>query len=590
MLDFYNTLFSIQVTIVGIGVAAIIAIAQILQSFLIYKNSRKLFEAPAFIAMASVFVGGLLVTGGASLMLAFPSHDFFPNENYCINYILENPIVALIILLTIPLSIILLGWFIYKETRYLVPSEALHFHTDNYDQAAFSEYLKYRYGRPPEEHTVVSTSMILGGEPSEDEKQIIQDGLTNYKKRLVQHAEMRKTNRGAENPLAPIESFIMQAVQRSDTTLLIRSLMALEAIYLKDPSSTQFLSYYCDVIRNSIELASSQGLHTALFHILDSVERVANDVVTNNKLNMLSSILDLMKDIGDVFREKDQETFKKLMGIYRNIGERLFDVEDEMSQERIDDVIRDVSWLGERLIGDMVGLEQTPLMFSGTYETPLSALTNCLWGIGQKFDSHEETQMKDIRIFLDAMYVIARALKENIDYRTLTEADKHVYENQFFSLMHQHETLLNAAIKVGNSRNTCLSLLKIEDFLKLTQESFESYDPEDITSSMFGEDIEVNWHKETLRSVLRMGAQTAYCHDKMPKTDPMLMDKGATYQDMVIKLLEKYGDSGVLDEEGKEVLIKSPPRDGVHDETIAYLRRAGAVLGTSFGLNLDDDK
>ncbi len=591
MLDFYNTLFSIQVTIVGIGVAAIIAIAQILQSFLIYKNSRKLFEAPDFIVMVSVFIGGLLVTGGASLMLAFPDHDFFPNQNYCINYILENPFAALLILLMIPLSIILLGWFIYKETRYLVPSEALRFYTENYDHSAFSEYLKYRYGRPPAKHQIEVVADVLGVTVTNEHSGASQTESLNYEKRLVQHEEMRKTNKGAENPLAPIESYIMQSIQRSDTTLLIRSLMSLEAIYLNNPSSSQYVKYYCDVMRNSTELAITQGLHTALSHILDSIERVASDVISHDQLDILSDVLDLMKDSGDDFRKRDQEALKKLLGMYRNIGERLFDIKSDAKQERIDDIIRDVSWLGERFIDDMDGLERTPLMFSGYYETPLNSLINCLWGIGQKFDNHKDTgPMQDSRIFLDAMYVIARTLEGGYDSMKTSEQDEEVYNETYHSLMSEHERIFEIAIRKNGKREATLALIKIKDFLTLTQEAYDSKQEEENSSSLiprinlFSDDVRPKWHMETLNSVFRIGVMAARFSEKLGKPEqPFIND---TYIDEVLRIIQEYGADHDFKPEAREALIKCGPENDAYEAVKAYIKKVGRVLETDFGMDL----
>lgn len=591
MLDFYNTLFSIQVTIVGIGVAAIIAIAQILQSFLIYKNSRKLFEAPDFIVMVSVFIGGLLVTGGASLMLAFPDHDFFPDQNYCINYILENPFAALLILLMIPLSIILLGWFIYKETRYLVPSEALRFYTENYDHSAFSEYLKYRYGRPPEKHQIEVVADVLDVAVTNEHSGASQTESLDYEKRLVQHEEMRKTNKGAENPLAPIESYIMQSIQRSDTTLLIRSLMSLEAIYLNNPSSSQYVRYYCDVMRNSTELAITQGLHTALSHILDSIERVASDAISHDQLDILSDVLDLMKDSGDDFRKRDQEALKKLLGMYRNIGERLFDIKSDTKQERIDDIIRDVAWLGERFIDDMDGLERTPLMFSGYYETPLNSLINCLWGIGQKFDNHKDTGlMQDSRIFLDAMYVIARTLEDGYDSMKTSEQDEEAYNETYHSLMSEHERIFEIAIRKNGKREATLALIKIKDFLNLTQEAYDSKQEEENSSSLiprvnlFSDDVRPKWHMETLNSVFRIGVMAARFSEKLGKPEqPFIND---TYIDEVLRIIQEYGADHDFKPEAREALIKCGPENDAYEAVKTYIKKVGRVLETDFGMDL----
>lgn len=591
MPDFYNTLFSIQVTIVGIGVAGIIAIAQILQSFLIYKNSRKLFEAPDFIAMVTVFIGSLIVTGGASLMLAFPEHDFFPKENYCTSYILENPVIALLVLSTIPLSISLLGWFIYKETRYLVPSEALRFYTENYDHIAFSEYLKYRYGQLPERQQSGAVANVLDVTTAGEYTKAVQGKVLDYEKRLRQHKEMRRTNKGAENPLAPIESYIMQSIQRSDTTLLIRSLMSLEAIYLNNPSSSQYLKYYCDVMRNSTELAITQGLHTALSHILDSIERVAGDAIAHDQLDILSDILDLMKDVGDDFRKRDQEALKKLFNMYRNIGEQLFDVENDVKQERIDDVIRDVSWLGERFIDDMDGLERTPLMFSGYYETPLNSLINCLWGIGQKFDNHKDTgPMQDSRIFLDAMYVIARSLDDGYDPMRSTEQDEEVYNETYYSLMSEHERIFEIAIRKNSKREATLALIKIKDFLKLTQEAYDSKQEENSTHSLmprvsvFTDDVRPKWHTDTLNSVFRIGVMAARFAERLGNPERSFIND--TYIDEVLRIIEEYGSDYDFGPEAHEALVNCGPEDDAYGAVRAYIQQVGRVLDTDFGMDL----
>lgn len=591
MSDFYNTLFSIQVTIVGIGIAAVIAIAQILQPFLTYKYNRKPLRRHTYIAMA-VALGSLLATGYASLMLALPAHDFFPNQQWYTNRILENPIAASLILASVPLSLCLLGWFIYKGTRYLVPSEVLQFYIKNYDRAVLGKYLKYRYGQPPEEHALEAAVSTLDEDTyTSRTSEKSPKKLVDYEKRLEQHREMRKTNKGAENPLAPIESYVMQSIQRSDTTLLIRSLMAFEAIYLKDPSSSQYLSYYCDVMRNSVELVITQGLHTSLSHILDSIERVAGDTMSHGQLDILSDVLDLMKDVGNDFRKRDQEALKKLLGIYRDIGERLFDTEGEAKQDRIDDVIRNVSSLGEQLIDDMESFERTPLMFTGYYETPLGSLINCLWGIGQRFDDREnENPMYDSRIFLDAMYVVARSLEDGYHPMKASEQDKEVYRDTYHTLMSEHERIFEIAVRKRSKREATLALIKIKDFLKLTQETYDSNQEEETNSNLvpigniFGDDIRIKWHTDTLNSVFRIGVMAARFAEKLGEPEKSFIN--GTYIDEVLRIIEEYGSGYDFGPEAREALVKCGPENDAYEAVKTYLRNLGEVLETDFGMDL----
>ena len=292
---------------------------------------------------------------------------------------------------------------------------------------------------------------------------------------------------------------------------------------------------------------------------------MCSDLVEKEKVDGLTPLLDLMMDLGLIFNEEHPTGFIKIMNTYRSVGEDLLSINHENVQERVDDILRDVSWLGEKLLFSMDRLEHRPLMDVGHRESRLGSLLNCLYGIGHKLSS-DEGKDKYVRTYLDSLYVIARELLRLMSRQgELDDREQNRYEEQFFFLMHDHQTLFEVATRANNTHNTSIIILKIKDFVKLAAEHNQKKMMDD-----------------TIESIFRIGAIAAPRQKELGKLEFSISTK--TYTDAVIECMSSGDvDPEVLDREAHEILIKCihepEHRKAVND----YLETVCNTFASNFG-------
>ena len=146
---FYLALFAIAMAFAGVAIAAVIAVAQILQGILSFRTSRKIFASGSFRAFATTMLLAVAVAGVPSFLLSFEHHDFVPSIELHTTSILSNPLYAVATIVCLLASLVSFFLLVYEETRYLVPGHALAFFRKSLEGTASREYLKSRYAAPP---------------------------------------------------------------------------------------------------------------------------------------------------------------------------------------------------------------------------------------------------------------------------------------------------------------------------------------------------------------------------------------------------------------------------------------------------------
>jgi hypothetical protein len=576
---FYLALFAVTTAFAGVAIAAVIAVAQILQGILSFRTSRRIFATVVFRAFAITMVLAFTATGVPSFLLSFENHDFVPGANLHTEAILSSPAyaVATIALLIASLACFLL--LVYEETRYLVPSHALAFFRESLAGAAGGEYLKSRYATPPLFLGPPLLSRMLGGddtdtdaepaasrpppEPRETPEEEWARLEAKYDSDLTRYEIDKRRWERLDNPFAPIEYYIVQAVQKGDLPVLLSTLKTFEELIADGAKDKDYQSrlvrYYSEVLRHSTDIALQGALSSPLRYLVDSSRNVHEVLIQAKRLSTAEPIRSYLKDTADRSMGVMPSVFTQIMNAYREIGSDMMRTEElgwEDVQSLLDDVFRHLGWLGERLL-DRGAPEVRPIMHDDEYETEFGSLINALLGIGGGYDRPRSDKYP--LIYFDALYVIARSLTPYYRPGDKSKGNSEIGD-MLFTLMYEKQSFAEAALKVRNSNGLALALLRLTDHARLARDA--------------GLQEQVN---DVMDALLDVGVLVASVGDDLPRSD---LNSG-NLADEIKDTITDYADPSDLVKEAREILIKFKP-EVKHDVASAYVKDVGIALGVDW--------
>lgn len=555
---YYTTLLVIQITVFGIGFAGLIALIQILRPLLSHKSTQRLINNRLMICTGLLVLASILLTATATLLLTLKRYDFIGWQLHSMPILSSNEF-ALINMFFMFLSIGSAIFILLRYSKYLIPTNAIEFLRRNTRPDDLKQYFEDKYLEKP---MPVFTFAFNRPDPNVAEK-TEEELQKEYDKKLKDY-EIRKSRvKEVENPLLPMENYLMQAVRKDDLQATQSALETFESIVFaviesKANISADVIRYVTVVYSNVFELAETHGMQSISLSTLDTMEKLSLKLIESKKFYEVNPLLDLWRTTADKNLSSQPMIYIKIMNSYRYVGEACPEhLRDEKAKNLLDNVDRCLGWLGERMLTK--GEPERSMMMQMDYETEFNALYNAVYGVGDAIERHAPDFYP--LIHFDCLYVIAKSLAPYCSEND-NESDN---SNSLFSLMYGLKTFAERAIDHKNVSGASLALLRLKEQYQIAKDN-------KLSKQM----------NHCLIEIMDIGAYAA--GRKLKGTAQFMHEKSLA--DAAIKILSERALPGELDHEAMEIIIKQPPSSD-SDEIDKYLRSLGKALNTTFGLNLD---
>lgn len=574
----YTNLFVITITIIGILLASIIALTQLLEPLLVSRNSQRLIR-PAILKFASISLAiSALATLPAMALLSLNTHDFVPAINFRLNEVFANQWYVFMVILALIISAILVIIFIYSVSRLLIPVNALIYLKKSSRSNLLTGYFKMSGAQKPI-RPLHPISFLLDPEESGDE--IGDDGQNvrekEYQASIKRHeAELKKYDADKlkfaklENPLFPLETYLIRSIQRSNLTIVRNTLKTFEEIISELASIDDFqelsalIEYYKSVLENAHEVAQATGLQSVSLELLNSSSRVSDLLTKKKHFGSLNILEGYWRTQASDSLNTNPTVFKRAINIIGEAGKMALKDEKntwEDIQDFSDNIMRGLGWLSERLL-DSGAPEKRELMLNDN-ETQFNALMNAVLNLGWEMNTHRANEYP--LIYFDCLYVIAKKLAPYCNTELEYDGDN---GNSLFSLMHDVFTFGEAAIRCGNINGASLAVLRLEEHCKIADESDNA-----------------KHKKYALESMFRLGSVAASA--QLKGVSDFLGHDGQNLDDIAIARVAKNKGSIDLDGEAHEILVKMSTNEN-YKHVSAYLKKASRKFNSDFGMNLSD--
>lgn len=572
IVNVYTTLFGTIITIFGISVAAIIALAQILQPVLSHSQTRRLIRSKSVIVTGLLMSISLIMVSVGIIGLSY-EHNLF-SANLGLNTILSTVGYLVVLLILIISTVVMTIRIFYQQSSLLIPKNALKNFEDNISIEELRKYFSYKGAVrpfPPMGKYLIKFTGEDEVTSDEDADKEYEEIKKQYKKELTQYEAAKKAGKHSENPLAPLESYLFSHLKKGDLSSFTSTLKTFESLVKaasKDEQTKKYLhqviAYYGRVLERIAESAVSDGAISFLSESLESSHRLANYLIKQKQIASIDTLQSYWKNTAYDSMSSLPVIFKQVMEIFRDIGESILRTDEVKSRQESDisnNIHRSLGWIGELYL-DRHKPERQALMNSD-HQTELGTLMNTVLSFGWVY--------KDVRanayplIYFDSLYVIGKKLIKHYSPEGDDDSYANDISNSLFSLMYEYESFGEAACLAKNTEGAWIAMRGLSDYIRI----FET------------NEYATELKKNTLEAVLRLGS-AAYSNDLTEKPDFGL----ESVPDYSLKLLKEHSSGVDLSHEGMEIFIKA---HGNMDKVTEYLRLAQPVAGTSFGLNLNDD-
>jgi len=585
IVNFYNNLFAVEIAVFGMIAAAIFVFLQIVYSQFSYREVYGIFKNIFLILFLIIGIVTLLVTAAGSLLLSFPGLTPILGSNLSVKDILRDWITALSILFSFLLSLALFGVFTFSNISYVRPSRIALLISKKIRKEQIRDYLLKKYGIPaPDDWLFLlrkhgGDSFTVRSEPESDEKHELPEEerrRKEYKKQELEkelsekkktYEKVKKVVEHAQDPMEPLDALMLRAINNVDLatineiqTVLIRVSADFIDNYKDGEDSKEwspysgiirkYLGYLTELLRTHLDMCDRQKLDSTKVKILETSERIAKQIIVANA-NEINVILRFWKEVADNAIGKSREVFNKIIQLYRSLADYAFKKGIEDNKNWLNEIFRDLGWLGERLISRL-GIEEKPLMldhdYSNEYDQLLEALSSFSYEYNNKYPNSYPIIFFD---FVDVMFHQIISISKKTESRRLKE--------NIFDCLDTYFSFAEVAIPKSNSNGAALAIVRLEaTYEKLTSEGMEES------------------AKEAIGLLVRLGGVAADHRDKLVR----------------VKFVGKPIDEYIID-----IAVGSPFRDKVvntvretylhFDSDWNFVIEMGKRLETNFGFMFD---
>lgn len=576
--EFYSTLFSIEVTLLGIIAASTFVLIQMLHTSFSYKEMLLPLKRGGLFAFYLVSVLLVLFTGVGLLHHSMGSHDFLTRWNlhsieiFSSNYVLTGIFISFVI------SIILGIYAIYEAIKLLNPPTLIKKHLDAMDVQSVENFLYMRYGVVEPVEPILSQIKFVGTDGEEEVKDMVnkEEAQKKYEKQLVQYESAKLKASKGNDVFQSFENLFINSIAKGDRSTVQQSISDYEEkiIDIINKSESHFpykylAQYLGESLNVYIEACRKHDQSTLALGLIRSTKSTVITLSKKTSSNEVKELLKTLKESADLaIKTENRLLFKEIIKSYEAIGDSAFEKEDHKQDgysNLIDEVFRHLGWLAERLITSK-GIEEKPMMHDEDYEDEFGILYNTLFHFDFKY-SYDYADAYPL-IFFDAVHVLYDRM---LDYYTSLDEDeinrqslRPEIKDWLFSCGYVFASFARHALEKGNGDGVSLAAMRLRQVYR-SAENTKNYE----------------LAKDFIESITNLAVRCA-------STDKDL--KGKT-----------LGSTNVV-ENLEEIILKSPFKREIESavfesyikvdssesrKKIAYIKSLGKKLNTNFGLNFD---
>jgi len=467
--SYYNTLFTIEISVFGIIAAAFFVFLQIVYSQYSYREVNIIIKNGVLITYFIVSSITTLMTAVGTFLVAFPSSTLL-SWAFAYTDCFRNALVSFVLLVLFFISLALFAVYTFLNLRIIRPSKIalLIGRRITPDRLINHLLLKYGFSSPNDWPYALSTYFIPNSALTPPPSSVVEQS-ERREGAQKEYARVKKKIANAQDPMEPLHALMLKSINNMDLATIkeIQTvLIQISASFMKDnrlivaPSEWSpyrdltrvYLEYLTDLFRVYIEMSERQKSDSIKMELLDTSGQIANQVVTYKRTDV-EIIFSLWKAIADDALGKSPVVFSKIIQLYRSLGDWAFDngVEEEKWTYSI---FRDLGWLAERMITRQ-GIEQKPLMINYDYSNSYDHLLEAILSYSGKYDkrpnSYPLIYFDTVQAFLSALLPV---------YKTQCRND---LKDTVFDCLLVFSYFAEAAIPIGNSQGAGLALWRLKD-------------------------------------------------------------------------------------------------------------------------------
>ena len=396
VVSFYNTLFSIQIAVFGIIAAAIFVFLQIVYSQFSYREAYTILKNRLLGLYLIISTLTLLMTATGSLILSFPELNPTLGANLVLVDLFQGWVVASALLASFLLSLALFVVFTVSNIGYIRPSRVALLISRGIGRDQIRGFLLRKYGVPAPDQWVFlsrqyeldSISVGTTGPEGDRVHEIAEEERARMESMRQQRAKIILENRKsyetvkravehAENPMEPLDALMLKAINTADLAtieeiqcLLLRLSTDFISHHKDDGNKKEwspysgivhrYLEYLTELFAMYLSMCDRQNLDSVKVRILDTSERIAEQLASANP-DATKRVLAFWREVADDAIGKSRTVFNKVIQSYQRLAHYASDKGVGDAGGWLDEVFRNLGWLGERLISRQ-GIEEEPMM------------------------------------------------------------------------------------------------------------------------------------------------------------------------------------------------------------------------------------
>lgn len=503
--SFYNNLFAVEITILGIVTAAVLVSLQILYTNYSYSQLAPLFKNPRILLYLILSPSVIIITGLAGFLLSLDSHNFFPKTDYSSNAFLSNQYFSLVLLIIFFLTLWLGFLIIWRSVRMLNPSTLVSEYKKGLTTKNIRRFLYRKYGVPqpvsldlsgfnepllPKWANIESDKlspfpkedMALTEEEAKEIKEKSEQATKDLERAQEEYKKIEKEVRGAPNVFEGLSLILLKAVPNADVQTVKSGCIAILAAtksFLKDqkkggkeswnkwePESDlpkYFSQFIAEMLRDLLEACERHKVSSLATYFVRMSKEVALVLLDRDRGDAAKNILVEWKSFADgAIETQNRSLFNTIISSYSDLADVILEKAKKEGKDRevsTEDIFRHLGWLAERLLAKKK-IEQRPLMHDDEYSNEYDTLLEVILKYGYKY-RYDFPNWYPL-IYFDAISVLFDKLLEVYESREVTDQQRIELENRLFDCVHIYSSFGSAAIEVENVDGVALAVINLK--------------------------------------------------------------------------------------------------------------------------------
>ena len=610
MESFYNNLFAIEVTLFGIVLAGIFVVLQMLQSSFSHQQIRMFVRDISFICFIISSLAVASITGLAGLCLSLKQHDFIKTYDFSIDMFLNDDYYSLKFLWLLGLSVALALLWIRRSISYISPVSMFSVYKSDFSTKNLRRFLYQKYGvATPHEMSftrsiyegidvdaMMKIYLVVNNKEAKSsltealpiEQQVLiaerqEKAAKDFETATRQYENMKKDSIKGTDVFEGFSVILNKAIASADTLTVkegCRTLTDISATFLVSlpkfeekaswfPESElrrHFARYLCEIFKAQLEACYRHDTSSLAPYFIRMTREIAVEMLRTGDDIAMTTILTTWKDTANqAIENNDRTLFNEIIRAYDEVGEVAFDVLKEKgdnSRASIDEVFRQLGWIGERLITKKE-IEKKPLIYDSEYQNEYDVFLNVLLGYGYKYN-HESPNVYPL-IYFDAVDVVFFQLLKIYAAKDKEGQDVSGLKDTLFSLVHVFSSFALDAVKAGNIDGVSLAALRLRGAYKEAEELGAEKCSKDIIGEIVRVSMAVGANQEILKKPSHMGISSFIKDlDDIIATSPYNKEINAEIQDFSFRV------------------------GGNYEESWKHIRSLGIKRRTNFGMMFDE--